>query len=336
VSKKFKWSLLTISNRYISYIDSYLRELNLDSEKIFKDSNLDWNKFLGYDENTSFLCVAELLSNIRDSIGETDFFLGLGSRIPLTAHGNLGAAVMASKNTGHALEVVERFAVTAFPILRLPNSQGRVEIIMETPFEELNRAVTETAISLFISSFSLLTGRDLPLRGLSLRHEAPIYADHYQKILNCDIEFSAAKNVINFDECILEFPIRTANTVGEKVMIECLKEEVSECMTGNDLLSHIGELVSIHLESSPSVSFIAKKLRVSERTLRRRLNEEGLNYRDIIRDIRYSTAIYYLENTDTRIEKIGWLLGYKETSNFRKAFKSVAGISPSQWRSKVN
>ena len=129
------------------------------------------------------------------------------------------------------------------------------------------------------------------------------------------------------------FSIRTANAVGEKVMIECLKEEISDCMTGNGLLSHIRELVSIHLERSPSVSFIAKKLRVSERTLRRRINEEGLNYRDIIKDVRYSTAVYYLENTDTRIEKIAWLLGYKETSNFRKAFKSASGMSPSEWRS---
>ena len=92
------------------------------------------------------------------------------------------------------------------------------------------------------------------------------------------------------------------------------------------------EIISVYMDAAPSIGFVAEKLRVSERTLRRRLNEEGINFRDLLKEIRHETALYYLGKTEMRIDNIARQLGYSETANFRKAFKEQCGKSPRQWR----
>ncbi|HET8706548.1 MAG TPA: helix-turn-helix domain-containing protein, partial [Pseudomonadales bacterium] len=71
---------------------------------------------------------------------------------------------------------------------------------------------------------------------------------------------------------------------------------------------------------------------VSERTLRRRLHEEGIHYRDLLKSVRHEMAQYYLAKTDIRIEKIALQLGYQDTACFRHAFKAQTGKSPREWR----
>ena len=71
---------------------------------------------------------------------------------------------------------------------------------------------------------------------------------------------------------------------------------------------------------------------MSERTLRRRLQEEGVSFRDLLKDVRHDLAVHYLRDTDARIEQIAERLGYRDTACFRQAFKQVAQLSPRQWR----
>ena len=71
---------------------------------------------------------------------------------------------------------------------------------------------------------------------------------------------------------------------------------------------------------------------MSARTLRRKLDEEGLKYQTLVDNAMKDQAMDYLNNTQWPIEEIADLMGYSDASNFNKAFKRWFGKSAASYR----
>jgi AraC-like DNA-binding protein len=80
------------------------------------------------------------------------------------------------------------------------------------------------------------------------------------------------------------------------------------------------------------VEDIARSLGMSERTLARKLLDEGLNFTEILQNLRRDLAVRYLKDRKLHISKIAWLLGFREVSAFTHAYKRWTGKTPSQMR----
>jgi AraC-like DNA-binding protein len=78
---------------------------------------------------------------------------------------------------------------------------------------------------------------------------------------------------------------------------------------------------------------VARSLGMSERTLARKLADEGLNFTEILHQLRRDLAIRYLDDRKLHVSKIAWLLGFQEVSAFTHAFKRwTTGKTPSKMR----
>jgi AraC-like DNA-binding protein len=77
---------------------------------------------------------------------------------------------------------------------------------------------------------------------------------------------------------------------------------------------------------------VAKKLGMSERTLARRLAEEGVTFNEVLQELKASLATRYLEEDGMPISKIAWLLGFEEASSFSHACRRWTGKSPRELR----
>ena len=77
---------------------------------------------------------------------------------------------------------------------------------------------------------------------------------------------------------------------------------------------------------------VATKLGMSERTLSRRLAEEGVTFIEILRQLKASLANRYLEDERMSISKIAWLLGFEDASSFSHACRRWTGKSPRELR----
>jgi AraC-like DNA-binding protein len=77
---------------------------------------------------------------------------------------------------------------------------------------------------------------------------------------------------------------------------------------------------------------VAKKLGMSERTLARRLAEEGATFIEVVQQLKATLARYYLQEETMPISKIAWLLGFEEPSSFSHACKRWTGKTPRELR----
>jgi AraC-like DNA-binding protein len=71
---------------------------------------------------------------------------------------------------------------------------------------------------------------------------------------------------------------------------------------------------------------------MSERTLARRLSEEGVTFVELLQQLKASLASRYLEDDGLSISRIAWLLGFEEVSSFSHASRRWTGKSPRELR----
>lgn len=95
-----------------------------------------------------------------------------------------------------------------------------------------------------------------------------------------------------------------------------------------------GALLREGMEAA-SLKDLARSFCISSRTFSRWLNSLGTSFREIKNDCRKSVAAQKLTCTDVKIAEIGMTLGYSDSSNFTKAFKDWYGMTPQQFRSRM-
>jgi AraC-like DNA-binding protein len=80
---------------------------------------------------------------------------------------------------------------------------------------------------------------------------------------------------------------------------------------------------------------VAQALHLSERTLQRRLQEEGTSYQQLLDDTRRELAQQYLATPRMTLLEIAYLLGFSEPSNFFRAFRRWFGKTPGEYREEL-
>jgi AraC-like DNA-binding protein len=84
--------------------------------------------------------------------------------------------------------------------------------------------------------------------------------------------------------------------------------------------------------SRPDVHVVAKELGMSERTLQRRITEEGMTFRQLLNDTRKELIREYLSDDSVEITDAAFLVGFENTNSFYRAFRSWEGKTPAEWR----
>lgn len=90
-------------------------------------------------------------------------------------------------------------------------------------------------------------------------------------------------------------------------------------------------ILSVLPLGSLTADTVAAQFRMSERTLRRRLQEEATSYQEILDDVRAELARHYLTKEKQGIAEVGFLLGFSDQSAFTKAFRRWTGQTPADF-----
>ncbi|MCE2569875.1 AraC family transcriptional regulator [Motilimonas eburnea] len=99
----------------------------------------------------------------------------------------------------------------------------------------------------------------------------------------------------------------------------------------------VSQLISLDPANNWSLESMSERLHVSETTLRRRLREEGVGFRQVLADTRLGHGLYLLQSGLERrpISDVSERCGYQSVSSFSAQFKSRFGMLPSQLQKSV-
>lgn len=87
--------------------------------------------------------------------------------------------------------------------------------------------------------------------------------------------------------------------------------------------------------TDPRIAKVALALGLSARSLQRHLAQQGTSFSKVIERTRRQYALELLVQDDLNISEIAQVLGYKDPSNFCRAFHKWTGQSPKRCQSKM-
>jgi AraC-like DNA-binding protein len=176
----------------------------------------------------------------------------------------------------------------------------------------------------------VMTGAALCARRVRFRHAPPVSTHEHEQLFGCPIEFRAAHTEIDFDDATLEAPMQHANAafcaIFEQQVQRALLRLPAACSASADVRATVqGALASGHC----TLAGTARALGVSQRTLQRRLREEGTSFASVVRALRHELGTAYLER-GIAITDVASLLGYADTTAFHHAFRRWHGVTPAR------
>jgi AraC-like DNA-binding protein len=83
---------------------------------------------------------------------------------------------------------------------------------------------------------------------------------------------------------------------------------------------------------SPDVQSVAEMVRVSARTLQRRLSEEGLTFAGLVARTRFDVAQRMLDDPARRVIDVALDLGYSDQAHFTRAFVRWTGLAQREFQ----
>ena len=91
--------------------------------------------------------------------------------------------------------------------------------------------------------------------------------------------------------------------------------------------------MAAELAKRVTISDVARRIATSQRQLQRAFSEVGgASFRSYVTTLRMARAAHLLEATDLTVREIAARVGYREPSQFTKAFKRAYGATPSDFR----
>jgi AraC-like DNA-binding protein len=156
-----------------------------------------------------------------------------------------------------------------------------------------------------------------------------MYEQHFQ----CPVKFGARQNVLVFDKADVERPFVTHNPDLLAIVAPQLEAELTQKLAEKSLGEQVkGILKRLLAGQRPELETVAGELRMSTRTLQRRLTGEGATFQQLMEDARRELARHYLQNSSLELNETAYLLGYEDANSFFRAFHYWEGTSPGEWR----
>lgn len=175
-------------------------------------------------------------------------------------------------------------------------------------------------------------GASSPLQCIKFMHKARFYPVVYEEIYGCPVQFGADYNAIEFCAGALQ----QATPRPHPALVErgwSNFNKIAKWMTeGSQMSAQAYFYLSSELNKSPTtLDRMASAFGLSERTLRRRLDEEGSPFRALLDEVRQDMCALYQMEASRSLSEVAMLLGYAELSAFSRAYRRWYGTPASAW-----
>ncbi|MDP2226290.1 MAG: AraC family transcriptional regulator [Moraxellaceae bacterium] len=264
-----------------------------------------------------------------------------GQRLPLTAHGSLGYALMCASTARDAMHILERYwhlrgRGVLMRVQELASESTLFfELLPELPIPvPLRDLLFSSMLTSMYSGIRFLLPVFPAAAEIWLPGPEPAGFARWRDTLPV-VRFGmpVAGLRLTGDVSSLDRPLLTANPEGlAAALARCEQESALMGGAAEPLRLRVRAALQAGAAGYPTPEVIARSLHLTPRTLRRRLRDEGSSYQALLEEARRRDSSELLARPELDIREISAWLGYADPANFTRAFRSWTGTTPSAWR----
>ncbi|HCT39779.1 MAG TPA: AraC family transcriptional regulator [Moraxellaceae bacterium] len=269
--------------------------------------------------------------------GDPGFGLRVGAGVSPAGISGVGFALQSAATLREAIGMVQKFQ-------RLISDGGRFQMLAGqtatwvvyhpqqgqlafSPYQ------IEAVLAAVVRLAGWVTGSALqPLRvQFSQARLAPL--QDYHDAFGCPVEFEQAFSGLLVDNAMLDQPLPQADPQLAQVHEHYTAARLAALGINSVSAPDVRQWLAAHMGPQvPRRAQAAQALGVSERTLARRLGEQGQTFDRLLDDVRRELALQAVADPERTLADIAQSLGFAEASTFYRAFHRWTGMPPARWR----
>lgn len=202
-----------------------------------------------------------------------------------------------------------------------------------SPYNAYNRFVIDSVLAGWAEQLGHLAKQRLVVEKVQIEFPAPSYSAQYSELFDCPVEFSGEHNQLRLQQATLNLrnPEHCPSTWHQLLAI--CERELEHLTRTRSLRERITRMLGPLLHGrEPDLQEVAASLQLPTWTLRRKLAEEGTQFRTILNETRRDLAMAYIRDTELAFGEIAYLLGFASAEAFQRAFKRWNQQTPGEFR----
>ncbi|MGH8445692.1 MAG: AraC family transcriptional regulator ligand-binding domain-containing protein [Solimonas sp.] len=284
--------------------------------------------------------VDALIAQACQACRRTDIGIDLGRLVSVNTHNVVGFGMVSSPNFGAALQFMARYFKLIVPSFRMQYLEEASHTdLLFTPTVAMSHlsfachldAIATASMRLFHD----MLGRRTPLCKIYFSMDEPAYSARYAELGDIAVAFNAGNPGVRlrFKAVLTQFPLALADTDAFRFAEERCRALVQHVAGDGQFAAWVEMMLREASGGLPSLAELASILNLSTRTLSRYLRRENTSFRDVAGQVQMALARERLAAGTASITDVAHSLGFSDSANFARAFRSKAGMSPRAYRS---
>ncbi|TBU90604.1 AraC family transcriptional regulator [Phytopseudomonas dryadis] len=328
-----------LSVGFLQSLGDAMRDLGHDPRTLLEQYGFDAARLAQPRARLSIPRYMRLGHSAIQATGEAGLGLAMGRLSRLSQIGLAGIAAAQAPTVREAARTLIRFEP-----LYAANYRGHSSLHEDSrgawlrfysisPYNAYNRFVVDSVIAGWLQQLSTVAGSALLPQAVQIEFPAPAYATQYATQLGCAVEFDAPHNQLRLRQQALNLRNPEHSPGTWQHLLELCEQELQQLTRTRSLRERVSQLLGPLLHGrEPDMRDIARRLQLPSWTLRRRLAEEGTQFRSILNETRRDLAIAYVRDTELAFGEIAYLLGFASAEAFQRAFKRWLQQTPGEAR----
>ncbi|MCX4161819.1 MULTISPECIES: AraC family transcriptional regulator [Paraburkholderia] len=262
----------------------------------------------------------------------------LGLRYHFSAYGVWGFGLISSATMRDALQLALRFLPLTFAFTMIAyheeNDLGVITFGEPDLERELTRFLVEGDMAAATTLLAEVAGPDFRIERMTFKAE-PVRGHKVRSVLGAPLHYAAPSNSVAFRLEYLDRRLPHANPTTAAQCEQMCADLIARRRARSDLSTIVQQYLNVPGRPPPDLAAMARVVNVSERTLKRRLKDEGTSFRMLLEESRRASAEVLLKEQRLSIADIAAQLGFSDASTFSQAFKRWHGVAPNVYRQAI-
>lgn len=307
----------------------HARERGVDAGAVAEDHGFDRGAVGADSVVVGLHARAELFDELSTRLGDTEVGVSLGASVEPGRYRAPERLALRSSDLRTAARHLTARGAELNPFTRFALAeQGAIAALYHEVGSGLSpgRHVADFVMTYVVRLARTIAGVEFPIKYAWFDHAAPANAARLAEFLGTtDLRFGTKGRGVAFDGAVLRIQARPPDP-SLPVPAGAAPDVPAVARARAALANH---------ELPLDEESLARALKMSVRTLRRRLAGEGTGYRELREEAIQHQARRLLAETTLSIEEIARMLGYAYPANFARAFRRATGLAPAEWRARL-
>ncbi len=265
------------------------------------------------------------------------FSIRVGQEMKIDDYGVLGLSWRTCSKAGEIFERCERyfFMLSNTYVFKVIRGEEFSQIQLNRKAYRRGVALSnEATFSATVVVLQAMTETNIGPVQVAFQHGPPQDLSSYTTGFKCPILFNQPENVITYTTTDLDTRTAKADESINRFLVERVAEETKGMeISPGKIAMDVAQLIKNALPGGiPGIEQVGEQMGMSSRTLTRRLSENGVTFRDLIKQTQEDIARDLLLKTPQTVGEIAFQAGFSEQSAFSRAFKRWTGQSPAEFR----